>query len=180
MAKPDVAPDCWPIMVLWIPDLTHYLDQSKEGKSVRAAAYENPTRFFGKMSPAGLKTVHGLPVPERAGAQSGAPIKADKELSQLSTICNYAVRGSDRGEPLRRHDAEQGRQGGAHGSEPGGAVLPLAPPAGPGIPNHVMRCDVQLPNWLPRCRGLAFSPFRAIRMTACGSSVPSARRDRPS
>lgn len=76
--KTDVAP-------------THYLDQSKVGKDVRDSAYENLTRFFGKMAPATLKTVHGYQFLD-ARAKSGAPIKANKELSLMSTICNFAVR----------------------------------------------------------------------------------------
>ncbi|MGT2453740.1 site-specific integrase [Cupriavidus basilensis] len=72
-------------------DPTHYLDQSKDGKAVRDGAYENLTRFFGKMAPAKLKTMHGYQFLD-ARAKSGAPIKANKELSQMSTICNYAVR----------------------------------------------------------------------------------------
>lgn len=72
-------------------DPTHYRDQSKDGKSVRYAAYDILTRFFGKMAPAALKTVHGYQFLD-ARAKSGAPIKANKELSQMSTVCNYAVR----------------------------------------------------------------------------------------
>ncbi|WP_155301357.1 hypothetical protein [Cupriavidus necator] len=70
---------------------THYRDQSKEGKAVRDSAFENLTKFFGKMAPAGLKTVHGYQYLD-ARAKTGAPIKANKELSQMSTICNYGVR----------------------------------------------------------------------------------------
>lgn len=70
---------------------THYLDQSKDGKAVRDSAYENLTRFFGKMAPATLETVHGYQFLD-ARAKSGAPIKANKELSLMSTICNFAVR----------------------------------------------------------------------------------------
>ncbi len=72
-------------------DPTHYRDQSKEGKAVRNAAYDVLTRFFGKMAPTGLKTTHGYQFLD-ARAKSGAPIKANKELSQMSTICNYGVR----------------------------------------------------------------------------------------
>jgi hypothetical protein len=70
---------------------THYRDQSKDGKAVRDGAYENLILFFGKMAPAGMKTVHGYQYLD-ARAKAGAPIKANKELSQMSTICNYAVR----------------------------------------------------------------------------------------
>ncbi|MDE4918334.1 site-specific recombinase XerC [Cupriavidus metallidurans] len=72
-------------------DPVHYRDQSKEGKAVRQAAYDVLARFFGKMAPSGMKTVHGYQFLD-ARAKSGAPIKANKELSQMSTICNFAVR----------------------------------------------------------------------------------------
>lgn len=70
---------------------THYRDQSKDGLAVRASTYMNLIRFFGKMTPANLKTVHGYQfIDDRAKA--GAPEKAKKELSLMSTICHYAVR----------------------------------------------------------------------------------------
>ncbi|MBF6987206.1 hypothetical protein [Cupriavidus sp. IK-TO18] len=72
-------------------DQTHYRDQSKAGKAVRDSAFENLAKFFGKMAPAALKTVHGYQYLD-ARAKTGAPIKANKELSQMSTICNYGVR----------------------------------------------------------------------------------------
>ncbi|KWR88816.1 hypothetical protein [Cupriavidus sp. IDO] len=72
-------------------DATHFRDQSKEGKSVRAGMYANLTLFFGKMAPAGLRAVHGYQFLE-AREKAGAPIKANKELSLMSTICNYAIR----------------------------------------------------------------------------------------
>ena len=70
---------------------SHYLDQSKDGLAVRKSAYNNLKRFFGKMLPQSLKTVHGYQFLD-ARAQAGAPAKANKELSLFSTICNYAVR----------------------------------------------------------------------------------------
>ena len=76
--KKDIAP-------------THYRDQSKDGLAVRQGAYDNLVKFFGKMSPASLKTVHGYQFLD-ARAKAGAPAKANKELSLLSTICHYAVR----------------------------------------------------------------------------------------
>lgn len=69
----------------------HYLDQSKDGLAVRNSSYVNLTKFFGKMAPAALKTVHGYQYLD-AQAKDGAPVKANKELSLLSTICHYAVR----------------------------------------------------------------------------------------
>lgn len=69
----------------------HYLDQSKDGKAVRSSAYKNLIAFFGKMTPGALRTIHGYQFLE-ARAQAGAPAKANKELSQLSTICHYGVR----------------------------------------------------------------------------------------
>ncbi|SDH05279.1 MULTISPECIES: hypothetical protein [unclassified Duganella] len=72
-------------------DPTHYRDQSKDGKAVRTSAYRNLTAFFGKMAPASLKTLHGYQFLD-ARAKSGAPAKANKEMSQMSTICHYAVR----------------------------------------------------------------------------------------
>lgn len=70
---------------------THYADQSKDGLAVRAGTYINLTKFFGKMAPMALKTVHGYQYLDDR-AKAGAPIKANKELSLMSTICNYAVR----------------------------------------------------------------------------------------
>jgi|APAra7269096714_1048519.scaffolds.fasta_scaffold00313_46 hypothetical protein len=70
---------------------THYRDQSKEGKSVRASTYKNLKAFFGQMAPMSLKTVHGYQYLD-ARAKAGAPAKANKELSLMSTICHYAVR----------------------------------------------------------------------------------------
>ncbi len=70
---------------------THYRDQSKDGLAVRAGTYANLIKFFGQMMPAGMRTVHGYQyIDDRAKA--GAPEKAKKELSQMSTICHYAVR----------------------------------------------------------------------------------------
>lgn len=76
--KTDVAPN-------------HYLDQSKDGLSVREATYKNLIKFFGKMAPSTLKTVHGYQFLD-ARAKAGAPAKANKELAMLSTVCHYAVR----------------------------------------------------------------------------------------
>lgn len=70
---------------------THYRDQSKDGLAVRQGTYDNLIKFFGKMEPSTLKTVHGYQFLE-ARAKAGAPAKANKELSLLSTICHYAVR----------------------------------------------------------------------------------------
>lgn len=70
---------------------THYRDQSKDGLAVRQGAYNNLIKFFGKMSPMALKTLHGYQFLD-ARAKDGAPAKANKELSLMSTICNYAVR----------------------------------------------------------------------------------------
>lgn len=72
-------------------DVIHYLDQSKDGLAVRKGTYENLTKFFGSMTPKALKTLHGYQYLD-ARAKSGAPAKANKELSLMSTICNYAVR----------------------------------------------------------------------------------------
>ena len=69
----------------------HYLDQSKDGLAVRSSGYVNLSKFFGKMSPSSLKTVHGYQYLD-ARAKDGAPAKANKELSLMSTICHYAVR----------------------------------------------------------------------------------------
>lgn len=70
---------------------THYRDQSKDGKAVRAGEYANLILFFGKMAPAGLRSQHGYQYLD-ARAKAGAPMKANKELSLMSTICNYAIR----------------------------------------------------------------------------------------
>ncbi len=70
---------------------THYLDQSKDGLAVRASTYSNLIKFFGGMAPMTLRTLHGYQFLD-ARAKSGAPAKANKEMSLMSTICNYAVR----------------------------------------------------------------------------------------
>lgn len=70
---------------------THYRDQSKDGMAVRASAYANLIKFFGAMLPMGLRTLHGYQYLE-ARARAGAPAKANKELSLMSTICHYGVR----------------------------------------------------------------------------------------
>lgn len=70
---------------------THYRDQSKEGLAVRAGTYANLIKFFGAMRPMALKTLHGYQYLD-ARAKAGAPAKANKELSLMSTICHYGVR----------------------------------------------------------------------------------------
>jgi site-specific recombinase XerD len=70
---------------------THYRDQSKDGLAVRTGTYANLTKFFGAMRPMALKTLHGYQYLD-ARAKAGAPAKANKELSLMSTICHYAVR----------------------------------------------------------------------------------------
>lgn len=70
---------------------THYRDQSKDGLAVRTGTYANLIKFFGAMRPMALKTVHGYQYLD-ARAKAGAPAKANKELSLMSTISHYAVR----------------------------------------------------------------------------------------
>lgn len=70
---------------------THYRDQSKDGLAVRASGYKNLTKFFGGMRPMAMRTVHGYQFLDDR-AQAGAPSKANKELSLMSTICHYGVR----------------------------------------------------------------------------------------
>lgn len=72
-------------------DVTHYLDQSREGKAVREGMYDNLHRFFGKMRPQALKQQHAYQYVD-ARAQAGAPVKAWKEIRTFSTICKKAVR----------------------------------------------------------------------------------------
>jgi integrase len=72
-------------------DESHYLDQSKEGRYIRAAAYANLIKFFGRMTPNSLEKNHGYQFIE-ARAAVGAPKKAWKELYTFSTICEKAVR----------------------------------------------------------------------------------------
>jgi integrase len=69
----------------------HYRDQSKDGLAVRASTFDNLTKFFGTMHPSSLKTLHGYQFLDMR-AKDGAPAKANKELSMMSTICHYAVR----------------------------------------------------------------------------------------
>jgi integrase len=70
---------------------THYRDQSKDGLAVRDSAYKRLIQAFGKMKPMALETVHGYQYLD-VRAQMGAPAKANKELSLMSTICQYAIR----------------------------------------------------------------------------------------
>jgi integrase len=70
---------------------THFRDQSRDGIAVRKSTYQNLVKFFGKMQPASLRTVHGYQYLD-ARARSGAPAKANKEMALFSTICHYAVR----------------------------------------------------------------------------------------
>lgn len=72
-------------------DSTHYADQSQHGKALRLAAYENLSAFFGRMGPRTLRKQHGYQYLQ-ARAEAGAPARANKELSQLATICHYGVR----------------------------------------------------------------------------------------
>lgn len=70
---------------------THYPDQPKNGLTVRESGYKNLTKFFGKMAPKSLRILHGYQYLD-ARTKAGAPAKANKELSLMSTICKYAVR----------------------------------------------------------------------------------------
>jgi hypothetical protein len=72
-------------------DTTHFLDQSKDGKAVRDGTYRNLTKFFGAMQPSSLKMIHGYQFLDDR-AKAGAPIKANKEMALMSTMCNRWVR----------------------------------------------------------------------------------------
>ncbi|MEN5343852.1 hypothetical protein ABE599_09105 [Achromobacter mucicolens] len=72
-------------------DPTHYADQTPHGKSSRRAAYENLIAFFGRMAPRMLRKQHGYQFLQ-ARAEAGAPARANKEISQMATICHFGVR----------------------------------------------------------------------------------------
>lgn len=72
-------------------DPEYYADQSKDGRKIRKAMYANLAMFFGRMAPSQLTTQHGYQYLEDRAA-AGAPIKANKEISQFSVICHYGVR----------------------------------------------------------------------------------------
>lgn len=72
-------------------DPTHYADQTQHGKSSRRAAYENLIAFFGRMAPRMLRKQHGYQFLQ-ARAEAGAPARANKEISQMATICHFGVR----------------------------------------------------------------------------------------
>ncbi|UDG78615.1 hypothetical protein H4P35_18755 [Achromobacter sp. 77] len=72
-------------------DPTYYQDQSKDGKKIRKGMYTNLTKFFGRMVPSEMTAQHGYQYLEDRAA-AGAPIKANKELSQFSVICHFGVR----------------------------------------------------------------------------------------
>ena len=72
-------------------DQKHFLSQSKDAKQIRKGEYNNLEKYFGHMKPQSLKTIHGYQyLDDRASA--GAPIKANKEMALMSTMCNYWVR----------------------------------------------------------------------------------------
>ncbi|KDB08789.1 integrase family protein [Burkholderia sp. lig30] len=72
-------------------DPQHYRDQSRDGKAVRTSAYDRLTKFFGRMAPERLETIHGYQYLD-ARAKSGAPIGANKDMALMSTMCNYWIR----------------------------------------------------------------------------------------
>jgi hypothetical protein len=72
-------------------DPTHFLSQSKDAKSVRDGEYANLKTIFGGMQPSSLKMIHGYQYLD-ARAAEGAPIKANKEMALMSTMCNKWVR----------------------------------------------------------------------------------------
>jgi integrase len=72
-------------------DPTHFRDQSRDGKYVRKSYYEKLTKFFGRMAPARLETIHGYQYLD-ARAKAGAPAGANKELALMQTMCNYWIR----------------------------------------------------------------------------------------
>lgn len=72
-------------------DPKHFADQSKDGTSVRNATYVKLTKFFGRMAPMKLETLHGYQYLDDR-AKAGAPIGANKDMALMSTICNYGVR----------------------------------------------------------------------------------------
>ncbi|WP_322009275.1 hypothetical protein [Paraburkholderia sp. J12] len=72
-------------------DPIHFRDQSRDGKYVRDSYYEKLTRFFGKMAPARLETIHGYQYLD-ARAKAGAPAGANKEMALMQTMGNYWIR----------------------------------------------------------------------------------------
>lgn len=72
-------------------DVKHFRDQSRDGKAVRNSYYEKLKRFFGKMAPARLETIHGYQYLD-ARANAGAPKGANKEMALMQTMCNYWIR----------------------------------------------------------------------------------------
>lgn len=72
-------------------DPIHYADQSTHGRSSRNAAYENLKAFFGKMAPRALKKQHGYQYLQ-ARAEADASARANKEISQLATVCHFGIR----------------------------------------------------------------------------------------
>ena len=72
-------------------DGKHFADQSKDGVMNRKGSYANLTKFFGQMRPKDMKTIHGYQFLDDR-AKAGAPIKANKELALMSTICKKAIR----------------------------------------------------------------------------------------
>lgn len=84
-------------------DPTYYQDQSKDGKKIRKGMYTNLIKFFGRMVPAELTVRHGYQYLEDRAA-AGAPIKANKELSQFSVICHRGEVGPVGRESVRQHD----------------------------------------------------------------------------
>ncbi|WP_175958423.1 hypothetical protein [Burkholderia sp. BCC0405] len=81
-------------------DPDHFRDQSRDGKAVRNSAYDRLTRFFGRMAPQRLETIHGYQYLD-ARAKAGAPIGANKDMALMSTMCNNWIRwGLNKANPL--------------------------------------------------------------------------------
>lgn len=72
-------------------DHTHFLAQSKDAVQIRKGEYNNLIKTFGKMQPRELKMIHGYQYLD-VRAKQGAPMKANKEMALMSTLCNYWVR----------------------------------------------------------------------------------------
>jgi integrase len=72
-------------------DSKHFLSQSNDAKLIRKGEYNNLTKTFGKMPPKDLKMIHGYQYLD-VRAKQGAPMKANKEMALMSTMCNYWVR----------------------------------------------------------------------------------------
>ncbi|WP_157379375.1 hypothetical protein [Burkholderia ubonensis] len=72
-------------------DREHFRDHSRDGKAVRDSAYDRLTRFFGRMAPQRLETIHGY---QFLDARAKFEVKKMREAAQrIANRINRPVKG---------------------------------------------------------------------------------------